>query len=459
MTTPAPAIPEAREAEVMAGLLPPVPPRAPLRAGWRGYFSRLVTFSHCRVELPWFRFAGRTDRVALLHRLALVLDPDGPRSVGVAGKIVAGLLHGLNAVTQSVNYFRQYAYYVAPTYRIGRWRLFRESWGCLVRNNQMPRHYYERRLFAEPDPARWLEQLEHRHLTMLLDAINVRLPVHRLTNKQLFAEHGRAHGLPVVPSLAAWNGHGREILPLGALPVVDLVAKPFADYGGAGVTLLMHDHARSGHVLGGATLAPEALGRALAARAQGRGCLLQERLRNAAATASWFGHDDIANVRLVTGLYPGGAPQLLAAGLRVPSRFTTWGHERKVLLASVSLAGGRLGAAYERGICAQGYTHHPDTGALLAGAVLPRWSEMIQLALAAHATCPWLPFVGWDVVDSDRGLRLLEANAYWGANVVQMPGATPLGATEFPAMYLAWHRALGLPGLPGGAGEGISVGR
>jgi alpha-L-glutamate ligase-like protein len=54
---------------------------------------------------------------------------------------------------------------------------------------------------------------------------------------------------------------------------------------------------------------------------------------------------------------------------------------------------------------------HPDTGAPLLGRTLPRWGELVDLARRA-ARAVGLGFVGMDVVlDGERGLLLLEANA------------------------------------------------
>ncbi len=49
-------------------------------------------------------------------------------------------------------------------------------------------------------------------------------------------------------------------------------------------------------------------------------------------------------------------------------------------------------------------------------------------------------FVGWDVVDTDRGLMLLEANLIWGGNLAQMAGNLPLGLTEFSEIFLHYYK-------------------
>jgi hypothetical protein len=122
--------------------------------------------------------------------------------------------------------------------------------------------------------------------------------------------------------------------------------------------------------------------------------------------------------------------------MRLPSRFTTKGHDRDVLLATVDITNGRMGRAMFRNIKLPQFTHHPDTGHPIEGTILPSWSEIKELVLRAHATCPWMAFVGWDVVESEQGLLLLEANANWGGDSIQLPGTAPLGQTRFAAIYL-----------------------
>lgn len=56
-------------------------------------------------------------------------------------------------------------------------------------------------------------------------------------------------------------------------------------------------------------------------------------------------------------------------------------------------------------------THHPDTGKLITGAVIPDVEDIVRLVRQAHAALmPDVPVVGWDVALTTVGLVLLEAN-------------------------------------------------
>jgi hypothetical protein len=60
---------------------------------------------------------------------------------------------------------------------------------------------------------------------------------------------------------------------------------------------------------------------------------------------------------------------------------------------------------------------HPDTGARLAGAVIPRWPDVLTIA-AALGRALEMGYVGVDVVlDAARGPVVLEANARPGLSI------------------------------------------
>jgi hypothetical protein len=340
---------------------------------------------------------------------------------------------------QALEYFRRHAGSVAREHGVGRGRQARDLVYCVARNNQFARHYYWRGLYRDPSRGSWLAQIEHRQLTVLLGVLARRLGLGAEANKFLWERHGRRHGLPVVPTLAAWNGLGQE-LTAGAAewPRADVFVKPLADFGGAGAERLAYDAATGEYAGEGGRFGGADLRRWLAERARGRGYLAQPLLRDCREWAAMWGDRELASLRIVTGRMPGGEPRVLGAGLRVPSRFTRAEPERCVLMTSVSTRDGRMGRAFLRNVSEMGYDDHPETGERLAGRVLPGWGELAELALAAHRTMPWLPFAGWDLAWTEVGPMILELNIYWGANVVQLPGSPPLGETEFPEMYRAW---------------------
>jgi len=92
--------------------------------------------------------------------------------------------------------------------------------------------------------------------------------------------------------------------------------------------------------------------------------------------------------------------------------------------ALVDLQTGRLGKGARMN--AEGrpewHEHHPDTGARIEGVEVPRWREMLEALLAVHSKYPELPYVGWDVLVTEDGFRLLEGNNMSGLWMFQVHG-------------------------------------
>jgi hypothetical protein len=65
---------------------------------------------------------------------------------------------------------------------------------------------------------------------------------------------------------------------------------------------------------------------------------------------------------------------------------------------------------------------HPDTGAQITGVVIPGWQDVLRRVLEIAGEHPYLPYVGWDVVVTANGPRLLEGNANSGTDVLQVHG-------------------------------------
>lgn len=96
------------------------------------------------------------------------------------------------------------------------------------------------------------------------------------------------------------------------------------------------------------------------------------------------------------------------------------------LSAAVDLNEGRLGlgATLGRGGSVQRFAAHPETGARIEGVVVPHWSRTRQAILELAAALPQYPYVGWDLIVTEKGPVVLEANSPPGTWVWQVN--TPL---------------------------------
>jgi hypothetical protein len=383
-----------------------------------------------------------------MHQLALEVDPLAPKLMTVAQRRYTQVLYGLVCLTQIVRTQAHFGRHVQKKHGISHFKQWRDLWHCMWVNNQFARHYYWRKLFLDSDRQGWLNRFEHREVNTLLDHFNRQLPIHLVAHKQQFNAHCLANNLPTPHLLMAWTRGGATLTEPPQDPASDVVIKPAQDYGSVGVEILCYDRFSQRYQIGGKMLHWSDLLKEIATtKAIQTDYIMQRRLRNSTAGAI-FGQDDVCNVRIVTGRAVNGAPELIASVMRVPSTYTTFGHDRNVIFSTIDVTTGLMDRGVFRDIKMPEFTHHPDTGHKMKGRAVPRWSEMVSLVKQAHRTYPWMPFIGWDVVDSEQGLVLLEANAYWGADSIQLPGAPGLGNTRFCEIYLEWFDHFRVAGAP-----------
>jgi len=425
-------------------MVPFTPPPLSQAQTWR----HAVAFDHCRVLLPQFVFAQHDDVLSQLYQLSL--DEGEPRTQpGSFARFWASLVYPFVALRQAWIYYRRTGDFVKQKYGVSTFRQFRDLWYCAWKQNQSPRHYYWRKLYLVPDRRDWLQNLEHRQVNTLLNHLNRHLPIDHVSDKLQFHHHCRSHRLPTVAVLAHWNQHGDLTIPAPAPVAADVFLKPATEYGSVGIMAVGYHAPTHTHRLNGVDYTWPDLLHAIGdlARTDHRRLILQRRLRNAPRNAL-YGDADICNVRIVTGLMPGGEPEPLGGFIRLPSSMTTTGHDRHIMIASIDVATGRMEPGRFRETKLGDFPLHPDTGAMIENRLLPCWRDMLELAARAHRTYPWMPFIGWDIVDTTDGVLLLEANAYWGGDSMQMPGAEPLGRTRFPEIYLNWFERLHGPRTP-----------
>lgn len=142
------------------------------------------------------------------------------------------------------------------------------------------------------------------------------------------------------------------------------------------------------------------------------GYLFQELLMNEASLARAIG-PTVAGVRIVT-VQSADGPKPLYAVIRMPAPgamndATAGGRQVR---AAVDVATGRILRAqdmYRMSIFDQ--QTHPETGATLPGLTLPDWPQAIDMVLRGHQIFAEAGIIGWDVLLTDRGPVLCEANA------------------------------------------------
>ncbi len=97
---------------------------------------------------------------------------------------------------------------------------------------------------------------------------------------------------------------------------------------------------------------------------------------------------------------------------------------------NLAVGGAAANVDVETGVLGRGIRHgsegrpvfldrHPDTGAKITGAVIPRWRETVEGVVAIAQEHPYLPYVGWDVLLTDDGFRILEGNNNTGIRIFQ----------------------------------------
>jgi hypothetical protein len=85
------------------------------------------------------------------------------------------------------------------------------------------------------------------------------------------------------------------------------------------------------------------------------------------------------------------------------------------LSAEVDLTTGRVGMAANhprRTSALTWYTMHPESDAPIEGVVLPHWDLVKSKVLEISRSLPILPYVGWDLILTADGFKILEGNSF-----------------------------------------------
>jgi hypothetical protein len=77
---------------------------------------------------------------------------------------------------------------------------------------------------------------------------------------------------------------------------------------------------------------------------------------------------------------------------------------------------------------------HPDSGAQIAGLTIPDWPAVCQEIISLSKHFPFLHFIAWDVLLTQQGICIVEANTSTGNNIIQIWGGQRQG--ELGAFYV-----------------------
>jgi len=62
---------------------------------------------------------------------------------------------------------------------------------------------------------------------------------------------------------------------------------------------------------------------------------------------------------------------------------------------------------------------HRESGARIRGVVVPHWNDVKQLVFELGRAFPYLPYVGWDILVTGDGPRIIEGNHIMGTDIMQ----------------------------------------
>lgn len=403
------------------------------------WVERLCAYDHCKVPLPWFAWQGKTDATSRLHQKAMALE-NGGAAPGFVDTVAAAGLHAIRGTWENIQTWRRMRHACTRGYGLSPTRQLARLFVSTFRYNLPAKSFYALRVF-KLERHRWSAIFSHNEITWILAEIQKRSPYAEVWTKRGWADFCARHGIPTVRVAAtAWRNE-LQILQADALrPGNDLFIKPDVDYSGRGGIMLTWDPVTQGWTAAGAATGdvPAAeLTRFLTAIDPDRLMIVQTRLRNDPDLAD-LSTRALVNARIVTLNHPEKGIEFLMAALRLPPGDQP---TSDVVGSTVGIMidgdTGRFGFATGPRLEFGDSDCHPHNGVRVRDRVLKPWPQMRALALAAHAKLPDMPVIGWDAVATTDGVKILEANAVWNANVGQVWGQKPLGETAWPECMLA----------------------
>ena len=127
------------------------------------------------------------------------------------------------------------------------------------------------------------------------------------------------------------------------------------------------------------------------------------------------------SIRVVTFLGKSGTVEIEFAGLRLGRKggiADNWAQGG--ISVGVDPISGRLGrGVLKPKLGSEWLDRHPDTQVPFANRVIPRWRETLEACEHAALVSPHVHSIGWDVVVTPRGPKIIEGNPDWDLLMVQ----------------------------------------
>lgn len=392
------------------------PAALPIRAPTKRQF--------CRALLPWFAFLTGDEPIARLRRRAYEHFFAASRR-GWLYRLRWKVAWPFKLACQSARAACANGQEVTAIGGPPRWQQFTDMLVLGLRHNLAVRNYYLFELWRPQERAqveRYVQDFEGIWIMQLTNPA-ARLAV--IDDKLEFARFCERHALATVPVIAEFGPHGAEtwLVASRTLPRVDLFAKESGPLSclGAGAECWIYDADGDCWSRGGERCDEQALVARL--RQVTARTIVQPRLLNHTVIAS-IGVRALCTVRVITIRPPGGTVRHFHSFLRMPLTPDSDVDHRG--LTAAIYAGGALGPAVVRTVRNRWHRHHPDTGAVIEGRVLPDFDAAVALAIRAHEALDLDCSVGWDIALTPSGPRLTEGNSVWGTDTIQTALPVPM---------------------------------
>ncbi len=412
----------------------------------RKFLRARATANGCEVVLPWFPEAKPDSEALRLVRMTRY-EPDGSKWINYP---VAFLLWTTLSIVAALRVWHKQSAATANHYKVGRSMQLAHMIGLAFRKNISPIEYYDFQYFIKGNRERaeyFLPGIRQGRISAML---NEGRNGGRLNHKLEAFRNLTAAGIPNPAVLEVFYKDGtrefsKDNRDLDQYIGKDFFVKPVNSYGSDGVARWLYDREAKQYSNGNRVIGETELWEVLAEEAKTGSCkytddtsrMLQELVHNHPVLDA-LSNESLNTTRVVSLMFPNGDFEFMYASLKM-----ALGNEiedtNHCISSDVDLKTGEVAPARSLVPGEDGLSHHPDTGARIAGITLPYWDDAIALIEKAHRLYSDLPILGWDIAITPEGPMVIEANCGPKIGSIQAKSLTPLTQSRYADLYWAWE--------------------